>query len=77
MGVTRVGTVCVVSCLWVEERRVRGTGGACRSGGDRGVEPTDIYLRVQLPRGCFNVVQRVIGADWRIRFEGTGMIGDW
>ena len=58
MGVTRVGTVCVVSCLWVEERRVRGTGGACRSGGDRGVEPTDIYLRVQLSRGCFNVVQR-------------------
>ena len=22
------------------------------------MEPTDIYLRVQLPRGCFNVVQR-------------------
>ena len=58
MGVTRVGTVCVVLCSGVEERRVRGTGGACRSGGDRGVEPTDIYLRVQLLRGCFNVVQR-------------------
>ena len=58
MGVTRVGTVCVVLCSGDEERRVRGTGGACRSGGDRGVEPTDIYLRVQLLRGCFNVVQR-------------------
>ena len=43
MGVTRVGTVCVVSCHWVEERRVRGTGGVCRCGGDRGVEPIDIF----------------------------------
>ena len=58
MGVTRVGTVCVVSCSWVEERRVRGTGGVCRSRGDRGGEPLDINIPVQLSRGGFNVVQR-------------------
>ena len=58
MGVTRVGTVCVVLCSGDEERRVRGTGGACRSGGDRGVEPVGITLRVQLSRDSFNVVQR-------------------
>ena len=49
----RVGTVCVVSCSWVEERRVRGTGGVCRSRGDRGVEPLDINIPVQLSRGVF------------------------
>ena len=27
----------------VEERRVRGTGGVCRSRGDRGGEPLDIH----------------------------------
>ena len=58
MGVTRVGTVCVVLCLGDEERRVRGTGGVCRCGGDRGVEPLGINILVQLPRGSFNVVQR-------------------
>ena len=55
MGVTRVGTVCVVLCSGDEEWRVRGTGGASRSGGDRGVEPTGINLPVQLSRGGFNV----------------------
>ena len=58
MGVTRVGTVCVVVCSGDEERRVRGTGGVCRCGGDRGVEPVGINILVQLPRGSFNVVQR-------------------
>ena len=58
MGVTRVGTVCVVLCSGDEERRVRGTGGVCRCGGDRGVEPVGINILVQLPRGSFNVVQR-------------------
>ena len=42
----------------VEERRVRGTGGVCRSRGDRGGEPLDINIPVQLSRGGFNVVQR-------------------
>ena len=67
MGVTRVGTVCVVLCSGDEERRVRGTGGACRSGGDCGVEPVGINIGRstvyrqsyrQLSRGSFNVVQR-------------------
>ena len=58
MGVTRVGTVCVVLCSGDEERRVRGTGGVCRSRGDRGGEPVGINILVQLPRGSFNVVQR-------------------
>ena len=58
MGVTRVGTVCVVLCSGDEERRVRGTGGVSRSGGDRGVEPIRINLPVQLSRDSFNVVQR-------------------
>ena len=58
MGVTRVGTVCVVLCSGDEERRVRGTGGVCRCRGDRGVEPSGITIRVQLSRGSFNVVQR-------------------
>ena len=57
MGVTRVGTVCVVLCSGDEERRVRGTGGVCRCGGDRGVEPVGINILVQLPRGSFKVVQ--------------------
>ena len=63
MGVTRVGTVrvCVVLCSGDEERRVRGTGGVCRCGGDRGVEPVGINILVQLPRGSFNVVQLGVG----------------
>ena len=48
MGVTRVGTVCVVVCSGDEERRVRGTGGVCRCGGDRGVEPSGINILVLL-----------------------------
>ena len=56
MGVTRVGTVCVVVCSGDEERRVRGTGGVCRSRGDRSGEPLGINILVQLPRGSFNVV---------------------
>ena len=71
MGVTRVGTVCVVLCSGDEERRVRGTGGVCRCGGDRGVEPLGINILVQLPRGSFNVVQlsrnRTRMNEWRIR----------
>ena len=54
MGVTRVGTVCVVLGSGDEERRVRGTGGVSRSGGDRGVEPIRINLPVQLSRDSFN-----------------------
>ena len=56
MGVTRVGTVCVVLCSGDEERRVRGTGGVSRSGGDRGVEPIRINLPVQLSRDSFNAI---------------------
>ena len=58
MGVTRVGTVRVVLCSGDEERRVRGTGGVCRCGGDRGGEPLGINISLQLSRESFNVVQR-------------------
>ena len=63
MGVTiyqRVWSVCVV--FWTGSRsggtRVRGTGGVCRSRGDRGGEPLDIHISIQVTRGSFNGVQR-------------------
>ena len=56
MGVTSVCTVTVNRVRGlvtrVEERRVRGTGGVCRSRGDRGVEPSGIDILVQLSRGA-------------------------
>ena len=46
-----------------EERRVRGTGGVCRSRGDRGGEPVDINISIQVTRRSFNATKTTVQSN--------------